>query len=242
MTYTVAALDPTGMACRVTSTAAARRLLAGHRLPHRPAAQLRGDAPATRLQGPGSLKLFVRYDATVNGNGGGGPANGGADDATVDPATTALVSSDTNTVTNAVNRDYGVPTVRRAAGRPAVPVRDQRLRRHRVRRADPARRRPHARPDHAVGAAGQRRADRAVDRRGNSPITLALGYGSTAAAAIGTAGSSAGRRSTPPWPGTPPAGSRYDARLQRPPLRSARPVRGADPARWPSSTTSASTW
>ena len=35
-TYTAAALDPTGMSCRVTSTAQARQLHPGHRLPHRP--------------------------------------------------------------------------------------------------------------------------------------------------------------------------------------------------------------
>ncbi|HST67217.1 MAG TPA: hypothetical protein VLM05_18715, partial [Mycobacteriales bacterium] len=107
MTYTVGSIDPGGMACRVTSTP--RR--GGYSLvtdyvtdPQRNAVVMH-----TRLRGPASLKVFVRYDATVNGNGGGGASNGGADDATVDPATTALVSSDTNTVTNAVNRDYGVP-------------------------------------------------------------------------------------------------------------------------------------
>ena len=107
MTYTVRAIDPGGMVCRVVSTP--RR--GGYTLttdyltdPQRDAVVIR-----TRLTGPASLKVYVRYDATVNGNGGGGPANGGGDDATVDPATTALVSSDTDTTTNATNRDYGVP-------------------------------------------------------------------------------------------------------------------------------------
>src|SRR3954470_22996085 len=107
MTYTVQAIDPGGLACRVTSTP--KR--GGYRLvtdfltdPARDAGVVR-----PRREGPPALKVFVRYDATVNGNGGGGAANGGADDATVDPATTALVSSDPNTVTNAVNRDYAVP-------------------------------------------------------------------------------------------------------------------------------------
>ena len=107
MTYTVRAIDPGGMVCRVVSTP--RR--GGYTLttdyltdPQRNAVVIR-----TRLAGPASLKVYVRYDATVNGNGGGGPANGGGDDAAVDPATTALVSSDTDTTTNATNRDYGVP-------------------------------------------------------------------------------------------------------------------------------------
>src|SRR5829696_3596031 len=68
MTYTVAATDPGGMACRVTSTP--RR--GGYSLvtdyvtdPSRDSVVMR-----TQLSGPADLKVFVRYDATVNGNGG----------------------------------------------------------------------------------------------------------------------------------------------------------------------------
>ena len=43
------------------------------------------------------LKLYVRYNATVDNTGGGGAKNGGPNNATVDSATTALVSSDTKT-------------------------------------------------------------------------------------------------------------------------------------------------
>ena len=45
----------------------------------------------------------------MNGNGGGGSPNGGADSALVDQATSALVSYDTSTASQALNRDYGVP-------------------------------------------------------------------------------------------------------------------------------------
>src|SRR6266540_6506095 len=56
-------------------------------------------------------QLYVRFDPTVNGNGGGGAGNGGADSATIDGSTghPVLVSSDTVTATNAVNRDYAQP-------------------------------------------------------------------------------------------------------------------------------------
>src|SRR5215467_4058206 len=59
----------------------------------------------------GALALYVLFDPTVNGNGGGGPGNGGADSATVDTSTghPVLVSYDTNTATNAANRDYAQP-------------------------------------------------------------------------------------------------------------------------------------
>jgi glucan 1,4-alpha-glucosidase len=101
MTYSVSA-DRTGMACQVRSKARNYRLTTDYITdPARDSVLIR-----TRLDGPRDLKLYVRYDASINGNGGGGPQNGGADSATVDKA---LISSDTNTVTNAPNRDYGVP-------------------------------------------------------------------------------------------------------------------------------------
>ena len=56
-------------------------------------------------------RLYVRFDPTVNGNGGGGAGNGGADSATVDASTghPVLVASDPVTATNAANRDYAQP-------------------------------------------------------------------------------------------------------------------------------------
>ena len=58
-----------------------------------------------------NLRLYVRFDPTVNGNGGGGPGNGGADSALVDSSTghPVLVASDPVTATNAANRDYAQP-------------------------------------------------------------------------------------------------------------------------------------
>ena len=110
MTYTVRSTDESGMACRVTSTAKSGkyRLVTDYVTdPDRDAV-----VASTRLEpakGTQDLKVYVRYDATINGNGGGGSSNGGADDAVVDAATTALVSSDPDTETNAANRDYAVP-------------------------------------------------------------------------------------------------------------------------------------
>ena len=58
------------------------------------------------------LHLYARLDAHVNGNGGGGSENAGANSGVVDTSTGASVPVifSTNTVTNAVNRDYAVPT------------------------------------------------------------------------------------------------------------------------------------
>jgi glucoamylase len=125
MTYTVIA-DPTGMACTVTSTDAKH----GFRLITTYITDPASDTVLmhTRLQAmPGSgtnlagLHLYARLDAHVNGNGGGGSANAGANSGVVDtsagPPVPVIFS--TNTVTNAVNRDYAVPTYMALAGAPA---------------------------------------------------------------------------------------------------------------------------
>src|SRR5437588_3630875 len=99
------------MPCLVTSTAKSGRYRIATEYITDPARD--SVVMASRLQAlQGSLRdyhLSVRYDASVNGNGGGGAANGGADSATVDPSSTALVSYDTSTSSQAANRDYGVP-------------------------------------------------------------------------------------------------------------------------------------
>jgi glucoamylase len=116
MTYTVAA-DPTGMACTVTATNAGH----GYQIvttyitdPSRDTVLMH-----TRLSAlPGSgtsvagLHLYARLDAHVNGNGGGGSDNAGGNTGVIDTSTGSAVPViySTNTVTNAVNRDYAVPT------------------------------------------------------------------------------------------------------------------------------------
>ncbi|HEU5158752.1 MAG TPA: glucodextranase DOMON-like domain-containing protein [Streptosporangiaceae bacterium] len=104
-TYTVDT-DGTGMACTVTTSSKAGR----YRLvttyitdPARDAVVVR-----TRLAGGHGLRLYVRLDASVGGNGGGGDVNGGADTGTV--ADGVPVIADENTTTNAANRDYARPT------------------------------------------------------------------------------------------------------------------------------------
>jgi glucan 1,4-alpha-glucosidase len=114
MTYTVSA-DPTGMACTVRATSAAH----GYQLVTNHVADPARDAVVTHTtvrgtHGPASqgLKLYIRLDAHVNGNGGGGQDNGGADSAVIDTSThtPVPVAYDIATTTEAANRDYAVPT------------------------------------------------------------------------------------------------------------------------------------
>src|SRR6266852_5177772 len=55
--------------------------------------------------------VYVRYDPTINGNGGGGSGNAGGDSGTVDSSTGRLlpIAFDTVTQTIAANRDYAQP-------------------------------------------------------------------------------------------------------------------------------------
>jgi glucoamylase len=55
--------------------------------------------------------LYVLYDPTINGNGGGGSGNGGGDTGTLDTSTgnPVLVALDTDISSNAANRTYAVP-------------------------------------------------------------------------------------------------------------------------------------
>jgi glucan 1,4-alpha-glucosidase len=216
-TYTVRSLDRSGMACEVTSTAknGKYRLVTDYLTdPQRDSVVIR-----VRLQpatGAGNLALYVRLDASVNGNGGGGGTNGGADTATVDPASTALVSVDTNTVSNAVNRTYASPTALA-------------LRADRPFQAESS---GYAGTDsdgltqldttHALAASyGQAPSGNVVQTAKVSTdhgvATLALGLGHDATSAIATAGASARTPFDATLAGFARSWQRYDAGLRQPP-------------------------
>ncbi len=105
MTYSLSSPDRSGMVCQVTSTDRAHgfRLVSDYITdPGRDSVVVH--TTLQPLNGAGAnavskLKVYVRYDATIDNSGGGGTTNGGANDATVDPASTALVSSDTTAPT-----------------------------------------------------------------------------------------------------------------------------------------------
>ena len=109
--YAVEAIPNTGgMACKVTATAKSGKYSIVTEYvadPGRNTVLMRVTFAPKQV----GYQLYVRFDPTVNGNGGGGAGNGGADSATVDRSTGHLVlaASDLNTATNAANRDYAQP-------------------------------------------------------------------------------------------------------------------------------------
>jgi len=121
MVSTATALDDTGMSCRVTTTANSGKytIVTDYVTdPDRNTLLMRTRLDTNDRDSSGhgrpdrsDLKLYVRFDPTVNGNGGGGSGNGGADSAVTDTSTghPIPVAFDTNTTTNAANRDYAQP-------------------------------------------------------------------------------------------------------------------------------------
>jgi len=110
MTYAVQALDSGGMECRVTATAKGGKyqIVTDYLTDPSRNTLLARVSFEPRVDG---LQLYVRFDPSVNGNGGGGAGNGGADSAVVDTSRghPILVALDTVTATNAANRDYAQP-------------------------------------------------------------------------------------------------------------------------------------
>ena len=101
MTYSVSSPDPSGMVCQVTSTDTRHsfQLVTDYITdPARDSVVMR-----TRLlplhgnwASLAGLKVYARWDATIDNTGGGGSSNAGANNATIAPPTTALISSDTH--------------------------------------------------------------------------------------------------------------------------------------------------
>jgi glucoamylase len=188
MTYTVAA-DPTGMACTVTSTDARR----GFRLVTTYITDPASDTVlmSTRLQALpgvganlGRLHLYARLDAHVNGNGGGGSDNAGANSGVVDSSGVPVVFS-TNTVTNAVNRAYAVPTYMALAATPAraASVGYAGTASDGLTQLDSA----HALTPYTSAPGGHVVATEDVTPGGGHQVTLALGFGRTQAQSVSVA-------------------------------------------------------
>ncbi|HUA70750.1 MAG TPA: glucodextranase DOMON-like domain-containing protein [Solirubrobacteraceae bacterium] len=108
MTYKVVP-DPTGMSCTVV--ASPKALGRDYRIvttyiadPARDAVLMR-----TTFEGPHGDQLYVRLDPLAGGTGGGGSQNAGGNTAEI-VGNNVPVAFNTNTTTNAVNRNYAVPT------------------------------------------------------------------------------------------------------------------------------------
>jgi glucoamylase len=218
MTYTVSSPDRSGMVCRVTSADARHgfELVSDYITdPARDSVLVQTTLQAVPGHHPAldHLQVYVRYDATIDNTGGGGSTNQGANDATVDPATTALVSSDHTAPTGPfAARVVGALVANRpflaessgfvGAGSDGLAQLDAS---HRL--------------IHQYRSAGDGNVVQTaeVDARPDQPFTLALGFGGTAGAAIATATRSAHQSFTGAETRYAGQWSQYDDGLHAPP-------------------------
>ncbi len=214
MTYRVLP-DPTGMSCTVIADDAAHHYqIATTYLtdPSRDAVLMR-----TTFDGPAHDSLYVELDPLAGGTGGGGSQNAGANSATIANVngSPVPVAFNTNTTTDAVNRNYAVPTFealeasdgfRTASVGYAGSASDGLTMLDSSYELTPYTSAPDG---HVTLTAGLRL------QNGRS-VNLALGFGTTQAQALAVAGASVGQpfdlvraRYEQQW-------QRYDARLTRP--------------------------
>ena len=211
MTYRVVP-DPTGMSCTIVASSAAHHYSITTTYiadPARDAVLMH-----TRFRGPWGDQVYVRLDPLAGGTGGGGSQNAGANSASL--VGSVPVDANTNTVTDATNRDYAVPTfealqAKHGFGAESVGYADSAS--DGLTMLDSA----HAlstsydsAPNGHVTLTAQLRLrhDRSTD--------LALGFGTTQAAAIATAAASADQRFGRAWGAYEAQWQRYDAGLNRP--------------------------
>ena len=218
MTYTVQALDASGMECRVTAAAKSGKyqIVTDYLTDPSRNTVLARVRFEPRVDG---LQLYVRFDPSVNGNGGGGTGNGGPDSAVIDTSRghPILVVFDTATATNAANRDYAQPVyVALDASAPfsalttgfAGAASDGLAQLDSVHTLTSAFTQANA--GNVVVTAG-------VAVPGNGSFTLALGFGSTQADAVGAAEASLASGFPVVRSNYEQGWSKYDKNLAKPP-------------------------
>ena len=216
MTYKVLP-DFTGMSCTVVATP--KQAARGYSItttyvadPSRDAVLMR-----TRFTGPHGDQLYVRLDPLAGGTGGGGPQNAGGNSAVL-TSQGVPVALNTNTTTQASNRDYAVPTYMAlessegffsASVGYADSASDGLTMLDTTHSLTPYDSAPNGHVTLTAGLALPH--DRTVD--------LALGFGQTQSQALSTAGRSLGQRFDDTWARYESQWLRYDHGLRRPSLR-----------------------
>jgi len=216
MTYTVEP-DPTGMACTVVASDAAH----GYSITTTYIADPARDAVLmhVRFHGPHGDQVYVRLDPLAGGTGGGGSQNAGGNSASLvsSGGQTVPLDVNTNTTTDATNRSYAVPTymaLESSGGFGAESVGYADTASDGLDMLDSA----HAltpygsAPDGHVAVT----AELPIGGGGSHSTNLALGFGTTQAQALATAGASAGQSFHRALDAYQRQWFRYDARLRRP--------------------------
>jgi glucoamylase len=210
--------DQTGMACTVVASNSAHhyRLVTTYLAdPARNAVLMR-----TRFEGPAADQVYVRLEPLAGGTGGGGKQNAGGNTARLDTrrGDPVPVAFNTNTVTQAVNRDYAVPTFEAlqssggfsaaSVGYAGTPSDGQAMldAQHSLAAYDSA-------PDGHVALTARLRL------HGDRDLNLALGFGTTENRALRTADAAAGQSFVRARARYDRQWQHYDSGLRRPSAR-----------------------
>ena len=216
MTYKVVP-DPTGMSCTVVATPTT--VAHGYRItttyiadPDRNAVLMR-----TTFEGQAADRLYVRLDPLAGGTGGGGSQNAGGNTAVIAPGNVP-VDYNTNTTTNAVNRDYAVPTymaLESSNGFGATSVGYADSASDGLTTLDSS----HGLIPYTSAPDGHVTLTAAVPVPRGRTVNLALGFGQTQNAATKAAGTSASQNFDRTWARYERGWLRYDSGLRRPSSR-----------------------
>ena len=214
MTYRVVP-DPTGMSCTIIASSIVHHYSITTTYiadPARDAVLMRA-----RFHGPSGDEVYVRLDPLAGGTGGGGSQNSGGNTASLVGA--VPVDENANTVTDATNRGYAVPTftaLQSSRGFSAESVGYAGSASDGLTMLDAS----HAlttsydsAPNGHVTLTAQVRL-----RQGRS-ANLALGFGTTQDAALGVAAASVHQRFARAWDDYEAQWLRYDSHLRRPASR-----------------------
>jgi glucan 1,4-alpha-glucosidase len=216
MTYKVLP-DFTGMSCTVV--ASPKQAARGYSItttyiadPARNAVLMR-----TRFDAPRGDKLYVRLDALAGGTGGGGSQNAGPNSGVL-TSNGVPVAFNTNTTTQASNRDYAVPTymaLESSDGFSSASVGYAGTTRDGLTMLDSA----HALTPYDSAPDGHVTLTAGLALPRDRTVELALGFGETQSDALSTAGGAVSRRFDDTWSRYEADWLRYDHGLRRPSLR-----------------------
>jgi glucoamylase len=209
--------DPTGMACTIVASDSAH----GYQIittyladPARNAVLMH-----VRFVGPRADRLYVRLDPLAGGTGGGGTQNAGGNSASLvnSHGSPVPVDANTNTTTNAVNRNYAVPTymaLESADGFQDASVGYADSPSDGLDMLDSS----HALTPYGTAPNGHVALTAELSRQASSPqgTNLALGFGTTQSQALSVAGASVSQSFARALVVYERQWLRYDAGLQRP--------------------------
>ena len=210
MTYRVVP-DPTGMSCTIIASSNAHHYSITTTYiadPARDAVLMR-----TRFHGPSGDQVYVTLDPLAGGTGGGGTQNAGGNSASL--VGSVPVDANTNTVTNASNRDYAVPTfeaLQSSRGFGAESVGYAGSASDGVQMLDTA----HQLTPYDSAPNGHVTLTAQLNLRHGRSANLALGFGQTQDQAVAVAGAAVDQRFKPVWRAYEAQWERYDSQLRRP--------------------------